>query len=106
MLTVQQLLALVYHCAEKGDHDGAIDWIFETIARWGLAGRFDVVDQALRLVDLSKVDTSTAVAFLTITRGGWKSMVPYRDDFLTKVEAKLWETKTAKLVEAVLRGLR
>jgi len=104
-ITPQEFLDQLYSLSEEGDREAAVDLALEIVDNLLCHDELAAVEEVLSLVDLQRLDTSSMVALLTITRG-WRDQLRERPGFLRGVEKELRRVKPRWRVRAMLKGLR
>lgn len=100
--SVDKFLETVYSLNEN--HDKALDVVFD--AYWQIYDKFDVMNEIAGKIDVTKLDLSVLVGFLTQTFPYIKQ-VPNHMELVTKIEQKMRDAgETEERVENLLKGLR
>jgi hypothetical protein len=81
IVTIVEILNLIYRRSEENDEHRAVDDVFDFMDDNLLAGNFRACDETLRLAQPSKLLPSVVVSFLMVTRRA-KPYLPSRKDFI------------------------
>lgn len=94
----------LYSLVGQGRHDDAIDVLFSTVNRMFVKGEFAKCDEALRAIDVARLDTNLLVGVLTSTLCAAEHL-PSRNDVIHRVENRLRQLAPDR-VERLLANLR
>jgi len=96
----------VYDRCAKKKTDYALDVVFEEIDKLLWENDWDAINNILEQVDLSKINGTTGYGFIVITYCE-KDRLPYRPEFIAKVEQKFREEgKSRKQIEEIIGNKR
>lgn len=101
-------LEKLYPFTHENDIERILDLIFDTIDELFLAGRFEIVDEMVRLFNFERVDPpkliNTLTGILCITLAA-KTKLPSRPDFYLKAEQQFLKTESAERTKRLLENL-
>ena len=102
-LDIDQFLDRVYKTIEKNDHE-AMDLVFDVF--WQLYDKFNIMNDILAKVDVSKLNPTLMVGFLSQTFR-YDMHIPNHEKFCQRVEFRLRELgEPEKRITSLLQGLR
>jgi hypothetical protein len=103
-LDIDKFLNRVYDLHTQNRDDRALDVVFETF--WHLNDKFDLMNEILGKVDLTKVDEGIMVGFMVQTFK-YIAQVPNHLIFLKKVEARMKEIgRSDRDIAEITQGFR
>lgn len=93
----------IYRCIEAKDIDQATDILFQDIDSLLSSGEFDLCNELIQTIDLSRFDTNLLVGLLSITHAAHDKL-PYRKQLYTKIK-QIFKLSEPDRVDALLVGL-
>jgi len=88
LLDIDKMLDRVYNLHASDKDDAALDVVFDVF--WQLHAKFDIMNNILSKVDLTKIDESIMVGFMVQTFK-YSKQVPEHTAFCNKVAARMKE---------------